>query len=537
MIIDFAKEDIDEQLHTKVCIVGAGVAGQTLAMSLAKAGHEPLLLESGGRDFDENVQSLSDGDVVGESYYDLDSSRLRLFGGTAAIWGGRCAELNAIDFEKRAYIPYSGWPMTKSDLRPYYDRAYETLDMKRPDSATVSAKSGRSALVFDPNRLDVGYWSFDENGERFTNFSRGNLGQVKILINATLTQMDVRNSGAVQSITVRNMGGKASRIMASVFVLAAGAIETTRLLMGTVPARPEGFGNRHDLLGRFFMEHPHARGGEIVSENLAQTLRAVPRAFRVKRHRYAAYIRIADEVQRQAGVLNSSLSLAPRRHEGDNLGFVRNVKQKMKHDLPSTRFWRSSYKSLKTASGRMREKTDPWSSVYAVKRSGGKRGLYAVIRAEQAPNPSSRVALSARKDRHGVPLAALNWQFSDQDKHSVKVLMETLRSEYQRLGWGQVIPAKWLEDNAIKWRTDPLVSAHAIGGYHHMGGTRMADVPQTGVVDANGRLFESPNLYVASSSVFPTGGWANPTLTIMALAERLGDHLNSVLSGPSLVTR
>ena len=103
--------------------------------------------------------------------------------------------------------------------------------------------------------------------------------------------------------------------------------------------------------------------------------------------------------------------------------------------------------------------------------------------------------------------------------------MQTLNAEYKRLGWGEVVPASWLEDPSQVWKFDPLVSAHAIGGYHHMGGTRMAATASAGVVDENCRLFESPNLYVASSSVFPTGGWANPTLTIIALAERLGDHL------------
>ena len=124
-----------------------------------------------------------------------------------------------------------------------------------------------------------------------------------------------------------------------------------------------------------------------------------------------------------------------------------------------------------------------------------------------------------------MPLADLNWQFSELDKRSVRALMQTLRNEFQKLGWGEVSLAKWLDDPDIKWQIDPLISSHPIGGYHHMGGTRMASTAANGVVDSNCRLFESPNLYIASSSVFPTSGWANPTLTIMALAERLADHL------------
>ncbi|MEM6626457.1 MAG: GMC family oxidoreductase, partial [Pseudomonadota bacterium] len=284
-------------------------------------------------------------------------------------------------------------------------------------------------------------------------------------------------------------------------------------------------GNANDLLGRYFMEHPHARGGEIVSDKLATSLSALPRMKRSQGQRFAAYVRLSEAEQRRQGVLNSALSLAPRRHEGASPELMRSLKAKLKHDLPSTRFWRTSYKRLKNASTRAREQIDPWASVWAVKQSRGERGLYAVIRAEQAPNAASRIRLSARKDRFGLPLADLDWRFCELDKRSVKALMQTLKTEYQRLGWGDVEVSAWLDDPSVNWKMDPLISSHPIGGYHHMGGTRMASHPSAGVVDANCRMFESPNLYIASSSVFPTGGWANPTLTIIALAERLAVHL------------
>jgi choline dehydrogenase-like flavoprotein len=69
------------------------------------------------------------------------------------------------------------------------------------------------------------------------------------------------------------------------------------------------------------------------------------------------------------------------------------------------------------------------------------------------------------------------------------------------------------------------------GGMHHMGTTRMHVAPQHGVVDESSRVHGTTNLFVAGSSVFPSGGYANPTLTIVALALRLGDHLRRVVSG------
>lgn len=527
MLCDMNKNQVPDEVRADVCIIGAGVAGQTLAMRLTELGRKTVLIESGGLEFKSGTQTLSDGDVSGEPYYELITSRLRLFGGTAAIWGGRCAELDPIDFEKRDYVPNSGWPIDKADLQPYYQKAYDTLEIDHPNSKPRLGQVSQEDSGFQPDTLDIGFWRFDENGERFTNPSRGNLSDVQILLNATMTEMEVADSGKVNAITLSGRAGQTSKVVATEFVLAAGAIETIRLLMAGVPTRPNGFGNSRDLLGRYFMEHPHARGGEIVSEKLATTLRALPRMKRSHGNRYAAYVRLSEAEQRRQGVLNSALSLAPRRHEGRSPELVRSLKEKLKHDLPSTRFWRSSYKGLKGLFARAREQVDPWASVWAVKQSGSKRGLYAVIRAEQAPNPASRVVLSERKDQFGMPFADLDWQFTDLDKQSVKALMLSLKSEYQRLGWGDVRLATWLDDVSKSWSFDPLISSHPIGGYHHMGGTRMADNASAGVVDADCRLFESPNLYVASSSVFPTSGWANPTLTIIALAERLADHIHA----------
>ena len=151
------------------------------------------------------------------------------------------------------------------------------------------------------------------------------------------------------------------------------------------------------------------------------------------------------------------------------------------------------------------------------------------MRGEQAPNPDSRVTLAAEKDAAGVPRVKLDWRLSEIDVRSVAVLVDSLGRELERLGLGRVEPAEWLPTG--RWRTDPLVSSHPIGGYHHMGTTRMGDDPKTSVTDPAGRLHGMPNLWVAGSSLFPTGGWANPTLTIVALALRSAEKISAELGG------
>ena len=521
--LDLLKDDVPD-LATDIAIIGAGVAGQTLALKLLEHGCDVLLIEAGGRDFDKRAQSLADGRNIGEAYYDLDTTRLRLFGGTAAIWGGRCAELDPIDFEHRDFLAHSGWPITKADLEPYYAETFRELGLEKPGRGRLWNVVGRQPPPFDADRLDADMWVFDEQGERFTDTSRRGLDRASLLLNAPVTAIDVAGQGNVRSLTVTSVSGRTATITAKTFVFAAGAIDTVRLLLGAAPARPDGFGNDHDAVGRYFMEHPHARGGQIHADKLAQALTLLPRAIRHDGKRYAAYLRPSEALQRQAGILNTSISIAPRRHEGEKVENFRAVTNKLKHDLPSSRFWRSSYHTLKSLATRGLEKTDPWSSVLNMKLSN-KLGLYAIVRAEQAPNPSSRVILLEERDAVGMRLPALDWQFLPIDKHSVLVLMQTLDSELRRLGMGNAVPADWLSEDGVAWKTDPLISAHPIGGYHHMGGARMGTDERESVVDADCRLHASPNCYVAGSAVFPTSGWANPTVTIMALAKRLGDHI------------
>ncbi len=520
-------EHVDGHLNREadICIIGAGVAGQTLASEFQKTNLKVILVESGQQDFRRDTQDMARGENVGHPYYNLEDSRLRLFGGTAAIWGGRCAELDEIDFEIRPYVPHSGWPISKADLDPYYDKSFNLLGLVRPAKSNLWAQYGNVSRDLDSNKFDSGLWAFDEQGERFTNLKRHGLEQCDTVLNATLTDLEKDESGKIVSATCHSLKNTSLNVKAKVFVLAAGAIETARILL----AKGQGLGAEHDQLGRYFMEHPHARGGEITPVNAAQTFRVLPRAIRHQGARYAAFMRPSEVLQREQQILNSALSITLRRHAGENMDNVGRTIHTLKQSLPSKKIWRSLYHKGKAGAVRWREFSDPWRSVAKMKRSKGKSGVYVVIRAEQSPNPQSRITLSKETDSLGMPRVALDWQFQDIDRETIRVMMETLNSEYQRLGWGSLEPSKWLYDKNIPWHTDPLISTHPIGGYHHMGGVRMSHTPRTGVVDSNCKLHDSPNLYVAGSGVFPTGGWANPTITIIALALRLGDHLKRKL--------
>ena len=145
--------------------------------------------------------------------------------------------------------------------------------------------------------------------------------------------------------------------------------------------------------------------------------------------------------------------------------------------------------------------------------------VYFLCQAEQAPNPDSRVSLSQRRDEFGEPLPRVDWRLTKLDQSTAEVMLETAAQEFRRLGLGDV--------RAEPWLAGPDWAAHVSDAFHPMGTTRMGTDPATSATDADGQVRGVEGLYAAGTSLFPAGGYVNPTLTLAALAIRLADHLNA----------
>jgi choline dehydrogenase-like flavoprotein len=536
MLLDLQDASGSVRRQGEVCVIGAGAAGICVARRLLAGGHDVILLESGGTDYEARTADLNAGASIGEPYYPLDHARLRFFGGTTAIWGGRCAELDPIDLERRDWVPHSGWPLSIAELRPYYDLARPLFGLAPcPPSAEDLRGAGVPLPDFEPRRLRTPIWSFDARFNRFTFGSCADLGshpRCTIVLHATVTSLEAAASGRqIRHVVARSLSGRRLEVEARAVVLAGGGIENARLLLASRSVRPSGLGNEHDLVGRFFMEHPHARGGRVITRRAWPLLKAFGRRHRIGGEDVAALIAPSPELQRERQLLNSSLTITARQPEGASPYWGMRLYSGLKHDLSPTRTGRALWMHSKKIANWAQRHTDPLRPWLLHK--SGKAEVTLLVRAEQAPNPDSRIRLSGETDALGMRRATLDWRFSSLDRHSVAVLVETLGGELRRLGYGEVEAARWLSEESKQWQFDPIVSSHPIGGYHHIGTTRMSADPRQGVVRSDGRLHSVENLYVVGSSTFPTSSWANPTLTIAALALRTADRIAMQLALPA----
>lgn len=533
MLIDLQESAQDLTLEAEICIVGAGAAGVALARDLMRAGRDVCLLEGGGMDYEDATQSLFGGKNIGMEYYDLDHARLRFFGGTTNIWGGRNITLDAIDFEKRDWVPHSGWPIKLDDLQPYYRIAHDSLQLGEFDyEADNWKKLGLQPLAFDPNEITTRFWRFDQLAERFNSRRSDDLinaENVRIVLHANTVNLQAAdNAASITCLHAVTLQGRKLQVNARHFVLACGAIENARLLLASNSVEKAGIGNQGDQLGRYFMEHPHGRVAHIETDDPAAFWALYRKRYPATDVPVAPALVLPPSLQQRLGILNSAATFKLQKDPTRGATVSKRVYLNLKYSLSPSRSGRRLWQTWRG--------TQDWLQRHVsmpLLRTGvklGRMGLYVMARAEQAPNPHSRVRLSSERDALGSQRADLDWRLCDLDKETMLQFGKTLGREFDRLGLGKVTTSQWLEDGTPEWPVDISVGNHPIGGYHHMGTTRMSDSPKTGVVDANCTVHGYHNLHIAGSSVFTTGGWANPTLTLLALTHRLGEHLNRLLT-------
>jgi choline dehydrogenase-like flavoprotein len=506
-------------LPADVCIVGTGAAGVACASELIKSGYRVLVLESGGREPDKETTSLGDLECTGLPVG--ADSRQRFFGGTTNSWWGKVALLDESDFEARDWVPTSGWPIRRSDLDPYYRDACALMGM--PDLTRFSFPDDSLAGLLRSEALETKpfFWTAHplNFGSLYLRLATG-AASVSTLLNANAIEILLDDHGNVHRIAVATSNGKRFSVEPQIAIMACGGIENARLLLNSTSKYPSGVGNALDQVGRYYMDHPRGPSGKVAARPGASSMS--PAFWSGKRYesvRYRLGVSLSPAAQAKRQALSSYVNLSPV-YGGEGVSAVRKLYRKGPGALRD----RATAKALLTG-------VPDIGRYLMFKRYGRGRVHELTVEnyMEQEPRAASRVTRSDRKDSMGQRLAKVEWSLSELDRRSLRSLHTTLAEELQARGIGS-LRSSVADGTGDEW---PVTGAAA----HHMGTTRMGANARTSVVDLNCRVHEVGNLYMAGSSVFPTGGAANPTLTIVALAVRLGRHVRSQLDRPALISR
>ena len=504
MLIDAAKLTENSRLEADVVIVGGGMAGITLARQLADTGLSVLVLESGGEKPEPRTQSLYAGTMtLGGPGNDprplneyLVASRVRCLGGSGNVWGGKCAPLDPVDFEKRDWIRYSGWPIDRAGLQPFYDRASALLELPRfgeQPASVVGANepllAGRASSLALRPRCYTRYTGLAP-GDEYAAFKRSATDHARVTVclhsNVTAIKLDQRGQ-RVESLDLQELDGRKHRAVGRTYVLAAGGIENVRLLLASNDVQRDGIGNHSDWLGRGFQGHTTISQGADTCVSLLREDWQLGLFDNQQRARPHAVIGLSDAAQHRYRTVNFTATLMGAGAAAPNAEVcVAKVAQRIAASPSMTR-----------------------------------RSVYFMI--EHTPNRDSRITLSReQRDELGLPRVQLDMRYGEPEFETIDTSIGCLASELGRLDIGRV---RWAG------KRKQLVQYMDSPSRHHMGATRMARSPREGVVDEHSRVHGVDNLYVAGSSVFPTSGIANPTLTLLALTFRLGDHLAAAMRG------
>jgi choline dehydrogenase-like flavoprotein len=549
MIIDARDLPDGATLSADVCIVGAGAAGISMALELAKGSIEVLVLESGGLRPEKATQELYSGTVADERLHSPpDTYRQRRFGGTTTIWGGRCIPLDPIDFERRDYMPNSGWPIDLSALMPYYPEANRLCEAGEFTYSAAAAFhrplrpmiEGFESPLFTTDTLER-FSCPTDFGARYGRRLRA-APNVRVVLHANVTRIQLDAAGVrVESLAVRTLEGKSLEAIAQQVVLAAGGLEVARLLLASRDVQSGGIGNGRDVVGRYYMCH---LAGTIGALAVDKPLGSVWNGYDLSDEGVYCRRRIAlsPDAQREHRLGNFIARLHhPRITDPEHRNAILSLLFLAKFVIPyeygkrlhggepaTLRMWLQHVRNVATgpfdAAGfawhmlkdrRLAERKFPSIIIKP------KANLFSLdFHAEQQPAAESRVELMRDVDALGMPKLRVDWRYTPVDVDTVSRSIALLAREIERTGVG----AFTYDPADIEFE---MTRYGAYGG-HHIGTARMGTDPAHSVVDPDCRVHGVSNLSIASCAVFPTSSQANPTLTVVALALRLAARLRAL---------
>lgn len=519
-IFDLENSDVASAFSCETVIIGAGAVGITMAAELARRGHDVILLEAGGVSLESQSQGIfTNARSSGFNLTGLHSGRFRLLGGTTNFWGGQLVPFDPIVFEGRPAFDIEPWPFDRRTLDPYYARAMTLLGMDgcEPSDADVWARANTKPPDFDAEvELFLTRWAKTPNLAKFFKADLSSL-PVRVLVHANVCGFEPGDTGErIARVHMRTFGGRRATVTARRTVLACGTIEIARLLMMPYVDGRQTPWNDNAWLGRGYIDHLDTTAGTVVPKN-RETFHNLFENLFFDGYKYNPKIKLSERAQRERsllGIAGAFLFKTSYQDHAENIKlFLRSVRDGR---LPPN-WWQLPGHALALA-----KVLGPLAYRYLhdnrTFHPSGSAILFRVT-SEQLPQRDSRITLQRERDALGMPLVDVNWKVDGVELETIAYFSEQVRDALKKAGIADLELEKTLVAR------DPAYLADASDTYHQMGGARMGRDAGDGVVDTDLRVHGVADLYVAGAAVMPSTGYANCTLTAIALGLRLCDHM------------
>jgi choline dehydrogenase-like flavoprotein len=521
MFVDFADHPRSSTLTTDICLVGAGVMGLALATHLLRhTSRRIVLVEQGGLiDTDalsEVPEELNNGDIDSG----IRHSRAQGFGGSSRRWGGEALPFLPTDLYARdANDLRNSWPLTFDELKPYYQMSADFLRLSSiPFEADLWNNNLFNQWFGATQKLEINFSkhspiAYLANQYRSL-FSRSR--QATCLIHAKVVEILLDATGRrAQALRVRSAAGQEALLQAQMIVLCSGGIENPRLLLASKQGDRHGIGNQQDLVGRYYQDHVGFYGARLEPINFG-LFKHLFASFLSGNQKYLPKLQLSQQHQLAHGFLNVTGNIAVEDNDHSPLQIARRLTNTLKSRQAGSADWNdvrrlvlSPQSFLPVISSSLRGRVYfPYQANY-----------FLIGNAESEPLWDSRILLSDLRDDHGMAKPLVQWRVSERTREALCAYFGAVKTTLEGAGIAKVIVTPFLHDPNLPWKQ----KGYSL--YHHMGATRMAHSPREGVVDGHCRVHGVDNLYVAGTSVLPTGSASNPTFTALALTFRLGQHL------------
>ena len=522
MHIDLETRDLPSTFRSDVCVIGGGIAGILLASRLGQNGIRVNLLEAGGLEFEERSQNFYRTEMFGQHHCGAFEGRFRTFGGSSTRWGGQLLPYTDDVLHPDSRLGLPSWPIDLSELEKYYEDVQEVMGVAPlPFSDDLLQEFG-CETPFQSSRVRLRF-------SKCSPFVRRNLSktlgrecltskEVTIFTHANALSIDTNPGGdAALAVTASNYQGVKYTFTADRFAICTGTIEASRLLLASTQVCSKGVGNDYGQVGRYFHDHVGVQAAVIAPEDCKRVVRAFAPYVKGGTS-YRAKLEATSELRVEKGLLSVAAQLSVEEPPGSGADLVRKILQGIQEGHLHVNFCRD----IGNIPAAIAEGVNFVLAAklnhrrYVTKRSK----VVLDMDVEQRPNPESRIRLAEEKDALGMRKAVLDWKISIEERECLRKYAAEIDLLFRERGFAKI---NWSPQ--ITAEDDSWEQGRRLDGFHMMGGTRMGTNPASSVVDGSLKVHGLKNLYIASCSVFPTGGSSNPTFTMMALALRLADKL------------